>query len=495
MNFDARADSRVGPHLVLRFDHLLEGGQWRRDVRVEVDEDGRIRSLGPAKASDNGARFPGWTVPGVPNVHSHAFQRAMAGLAEGGGRAGRRASSFWRWREVMYRFLDTVAPDDIEAIAAQLYVEMLKAGFTCVGEFHYLHRPPGGGAYHDEAETSRRILQAATAAGIGLVHMPVVYETGGFGREPLTTGQLRFRMDWEGVARLREALRPEFGAGRRLGWAIHSLRAVSRESFAEIVDFLGSSEHASPPSARSPVHLHVAEQEREVRDCLAALGARPVEWLLDNAPVDDRWCLVHATRVVDSELRGIAASRAVVGLCPTTEANLGDGLFPLASFVGYGGRFGIGTDSHVSRSPVEELRLLDYGQRLVLRSRSTAAHEGTPESAASGRNALAGAGGALLERAWRHGAQALAWDGGEAAVGRRADFVVLDADHPALVGRDGHAVLDSWVFSGTDGPVRHVFVGGVQVIEDGRHPREEELARAFRETARRLGRIRSPSGA
>ena len=538
MNFNARADSRAGPHLVLRFDHLLEGGQWRRDVRVEVDEDGRIRSLGPAKASDNGARFPGWTVPGVPNVHSHAFQRAMAGLAEGGGRTGRRTSSFWRWREVMYRFLDTVAPDDIEAIAAQLYVEMLKAGFTCVGEFHYLHRPPGGGAYDDEAETSRRILQAATAAGIGLVHMPVVYETGGFGGEPLTAGQLRFRMDWEGVVRLREALRPEFGhsrAGRRLGWAIHSLRAVSRESFEEIVDFLGSSEHdarrsggESPaPRARSPVHLHVAEQEREVRDCLAARGARPVEWLLDNAPVDDRWCLVHATRVVDSEVRGIAASRAVVGLCPTTEANLGDGLFPLTSFVGCGGRFGIGTDSHVSRSPVEELRLLDYGQRLVLRTRSTAAHEGTPESAASGRNglpgsrrngvsgaggalpsdgrgdaddrshrnALTGAGGALLERAWRHGAQALAWDGGQAAVGRRADFVVLDADDPALVGRDGHAVLDSWVFSGTDSPVRHVFVGGVQVIEDGRHPREEKIAGAFRETARRLGGIRSPSGA
>lgn len=535
MNVNARADSRAGPHLVLRFDHLLQAGQWQRDVRVEVNEVGRIRSLRPAKAGDDGARFPGWTVPGMPNVHSHAFQRAMAGLAEGRGQAGRRASSFWRWREVMYRFLDTVAPEDLEAIAAQLYVEMLKAGFTCVGEFHYLHRPPGGGAYHDEAETSWRILRAATAAGIGLVHMPVVYETGGFGGDPLTAGQLRFRMDWEGVARLREALRPEFGAGRRLGWAIHSLRAVSRESFAEIVDFLGSGEHASPPSARSPVHLHVAEQEREVRDCLAALGARPVEWLLDNAPVDDRWCLVHATRVVDSEVRGIAASRAVVGLCPTTEANLGDGLFPLASFVGCGGRFGIGTDSHVSRSPVEELRLLDYGQRLVLRTRSTAAHEGTPESAASGRNglpatgrngasgsrrngvsgaggalsgdgrgdaddrvgrnALAGAGGALLERVWRHGAQALAWDGGQAAVGRRADFVVLDADHPALVGRDGHAVLDSWVFSGTDSPVRHVFVGGVQVIEDGRHLREEEIAGAFRETARRLGRIRSPSGA
>lgn len=531
MNVHARAGSSA-QRSVLRFDHLLQGRQWRRDVRVEVDEDGRIRSLAPAKAGDGGERFPGWTVPGVPNVHSHAFQRAMAGLAEGGGRTGRRASSFWRWRELMYRFLEMVSPDDIEAVAAQLYVEMLKAGFTCVGEFHYLHRPPGGGAYHDEAETSRRILRAATAAGIGLVHMPVAYETGGFGAEPLTAGQLRFRMDWEGVARLREALRPEFAdgggagaggrsdrhrAGRQLGWAVHSLRAVSRESFAEIADFLASSAVAGPasgqpsPGARSPVHIHVAEQEQEVRDCLAARGARPVEWLLDNAAVDDRWCLVHATRVVDSEVRGIAASGAVVGLCPTTEANLGDGLFPLASFAGRGGRFGIGTDSHVSRSPVEELRLLDYGQRLLLRTRSTAAHGGAPESAAGreaspgagvgptgdggrgvedrlSQGALAGAGGALLEQAWRHGAQALAWDGGQVAVGRRADFVVLDPDHPALVGRDGHAVLDSWVFSGTDNPVRHVFVGGVQVIEDGRHPREEEIARTFAESARRLGR-------
>ncbi len=541
--------------MILRFDRLLEGGRWRRDVLVRVDEEGRIRSRAPADGGDGSARIPGWTVPGVPNVHSHAFQRAMAGLAEGGGRTGRRTSSFWRWREVMYRFLERISPDDIEAVAAQLYVEMLKAGFTCVGEFHYLHRPPGGGAYDDEAETSRRILRAATQAGIGLVHMPVVYETGGFAAEPLKEGQRRFQMELEGVVRLREALGPDLGgagegsrsdhdrAGRRLGWAVHSLRAVSSESFARIADFLESSEGGGPSSSRespsrtapspvapasegggpssgrespgaqmqggrsprrrslgapragrSPVHIHVAEQEREVRECLAARGARPVEWLLDNAPVDDRWCLVHATRVADSEVRGIAASRAVVGLCPTTEANLGDGLFPLASFVGCGGRFGIGTDSHVSRSPVEELRLLDYGQRLVLRTRSTAAHEGAPDSAASGRNVLAGPGGALLDRAWRHGAQALAWDGGQATVGRRADFVVLDADHPALVGRDGRAVLDSWVFSGTDSPVRHVFVGGVQVIEDGRHPREEEIARAFGKAARRLGPVTNPSG-
>ena len=493
MNVDAHDDpGETAPRSILRFERLLVGDQWRRDVCVEVGEDGRIASLAPAEIGAGGERVAGWTVPGVPNVHSHAFQRAMAGLAEGGGGTDRRASSFWRWREVMYEFLRRLSPDDVEAVAAQAYVEMLKAGFTCVGEFHYLHHPPGGGAYDDEAETSRRILRAADTAGIGLVHMPVVYETGGFGGEPLRGGQLRFRMDLEGVRRLLEGLERDIGrpgdaqAGRRrLGWAVHSLRAVSRESFDRIADFVGSRESG----LQSPVHIHVAEQEREVRECLAARGARPVEWLLDNAPVDERWCLVHATHVDDAEVRGTAARGAVVGLCPTTEANLGDGLFPLGRFVGCGGRFGIGTDSHVSRSPAEELRVLEYGQRLTLRTRSVLGR------AADQEGALAGAGGALLDRAWRDGAQALGWDGGRAAAGCRADFVVLDSDHPALVGRDEHAVLDSWVFSGTDNPVSHVFVGGVRVIEDGRHAREEEVARAFREAARRLGRIRSPSGA
>lgn len=484
-------------HSVLRFDRLLVGDRWRRDARVAVDEEGRIASITAGGIGSGGERVQGWTVPGVPNVHSHAFQRAMAGLAEGGGQTGRtgqpdrRANSFWHWRRVMYAFLERLSPDDMEAVAAQLYVEMLKAGFTCVGEFHYLHHPPGGGSYDDEAETSRRIVRAADAARIGLVHMPVVYETGGFGGEPLAGGQLRFRLDLDGARRLCDALEPDFGGSRRgcasrprnrvhrrLGWAVHSLRAVSRESFGRIADFVGSGRSGD----RSPVHLHVAEQEREVRECLAARGARPVEWLLDNAPVDERWCMVHATRVNDAELRGIAASGAVVGLCPTTEANLGDGLFPLGRFATHGGRFGIGTDSHVSRSPVEELRLLDYGQRLVLRTRSVL------PALADRDGALGGASGALLECAWRDGAQALGWDGGRTEVGRRADFVVLDPHHPALVGRDERTVLDSWVFSGTDSPVRHVFVGGVRVIEDGRHPQEEEIARAFRETAKRLGR-------
>ena len=535
---------------ILRFDRLLVGDQWQRDACVVVNEEGRIASIAPGETGSGGERVPGWTVPGVPNVHSHAFQRAMAGLAEGGrraertagrGRIERTASSFWRWRRVMYAFLERLSPDEMEAVAAQLYVEMLKAGFVCVGEFHYLHHPPGGGSYDDEAETSRRIARAADAAGIGLVHMPVVYETGGFGREPLSGGQLRFRMDLDGARRLWEAMEPEFngsgrdggGSGRNsggsrrdgrgsgrdgasrpsahrgLGWAVHSLRAVSRESFARIADFVDS----RPSGEQSPVHLHVAEQKREVEGCLAALGARPVEWLLDNAPVDERWCLVHATRVTEAEVRGIAGSGAVVGLCPSTEANLGDGLFPLGRFAAHGGRFGIGSDSHVSRSPVEELRLLEYGQRLARRTRSVLPSSG---SLGAGRgnaldglggaldglggaldeagdaldgasNALDGAGGALLAHAWRDGGRALGWDGGQVAPGRRADFVVLDADHPALAGRGERTVLDSWVFSGTESPVRHVFVGGIRVIEDGRHPREEEIACAFRETAKRLG--------
>ncbi len=533
---------------VLRFERLLVGDQWQRDVCVVVNEEGRIASIAPGETGSGGEHVTGWTVPGVPNVHSHAFQRAMAGLAEGGrrtertagrGRAEPTASSFWRWRRVMYAFLERLSPDDMEAVAAQLYVEMLKAGFVCVGEFHYLHHPPGGGSYDDEAETSRRIARAADAAGIGLVHMPVVYETGGFGGEPLSGGQLRFRMDLDGARRICEAMEPEFrgsgrdgsrrdssgsgrdgggsgrdGGGSRqdgasrssahrgLGWAVHSLRAVSRESFARIADFVDG----RPSRARSPVHLHIAEQQREVEECLAAWGARPVEWLLNNAPVNERWCLVHATRVTKAEVRGIAGSGAVVGLCPSTEANLGDGLFPLGRFAAHGGRFGIGSDSHVSRSPVEELRILEYGQRLAWRTRSVlpsaasldagrvdaldgtgGSLDGRSDALDGAGNALDGTGGALLAHAWRDGGRALGWDGGQVAPGGRADFVVLDADHPALAGRGERTVLDSWVFSGTESPVRHVFVGGVRVIEDGRHPREEEIARAFRESAKRLG--------
>ena len=459
------------PHRVFRFERLLTGDLWERDVRMEVGAEGRIASLQPQSPDGGCEQVRGWTLPGVPNVHSHSFQRALAGLAEASG-----PGSFWRWREVMYRLAQSLAPEDVEAVTLQLYVELLKAGFTCVGEFHYLHRPPDGGAYADPAEMSRRIVAAARTARIGLVHMPVVYEAGGLGGEPLAGGQRRFRLDLDGAAALRDALSGDAGAdGVRLGVALHSLRAVRRGTFARVA------EQMSPPGM--PAHIHVAEQEREVRDCLAQRGARPVQWLLDHAPVDDAWCLIHATHMTDAESAAVARRGAVVGLCPTTEANLGDGLFPLGAFAEGGGRFGIGTDSHVSRSPVEELRLLDYGQRIAARARSI------PRAAADAERggALAGAGGALLAHAWEDGCRALAWEGGTIEAGRRADLVVLDGEHPALAGRSGHAVLDSWVFSGTDSPVRDVMVGGSWVVRDGRHEREDEAARAFAATVRRLG--------
>ena len=464
-----------GRRAAWRFERLLVDDRWERDVRVEVDRAGRIAALERAGATDGSQQVAGWAVPGVPNVHSHAFQRALAGLAEGGG-----PDSFWSWREVMYAFLDRLTPDDVEAIAAQLYVELLKAGFTCVGEFHYLHHAPGGGAYDDPAEMSRRILGAARMAGIGLVHMPAVYETGGFGGEALAGGQLRFRLDVEEAARMHEELAGEFAAADAgLGWALHSLRAVSAGSVGRTGDHVGG----SPGPEGMPVHIHVAEQEREVAECLAHRGARPVEWLLDHAPVDGRWCLVHATHVSPEETAAVARSGAVAGLCPATEANLGDGLFPLGAFARAGGRFAIGTDSHVSRSPAEELRLLEYGQRLVTKSRSGLGGG----DGGRGVRALAGAGGALLAHAWADGCRALGWEGGGVEAGKRADLVVLEAGHPALVGRDGAAVLDSWVFSGSDNPVRDVMVGGDWVVRGGRHVREEVVAGAFGKAVRRVG--------
>ncbi|MCY3611635.1 MAG: formimidoylglutamate deiminase [Gemmatimonadetes bacterium] len=466
-----------------RFDRILIGDDWQRDVEVRVDGRGRITRVVTGGAEVRGEKVTGWAVPGVPNVHSHSFQRALAGLAEGPG-----PDSFWSWREVMYSFLARLTPDDVEAITAQLYVELLKAGFTCVGEFHYLHHPPGGGGYDDPAEMSRRIVAGARTAGIRLVHLPAVYESGGFGGRPLARGQERFRMDLAGVAQLHELLRSEARDPRvSLGWALHSLRAVSPGSFRRLAGFVSG----GVGDGIAPVHVHVAEQRREVRECLADRGARPVVWLLDHAPVDERWCLIHATHATEAELAGVARRGAVVGLCPTTEANLGDGLFPLRSFAAGGGSFGVGTDSHVSRSPVEELRLLEYGQRLASESRAALGDAGetgnpAPRSGGTGGAALSGAGGALLRHAWRDGSRALAVDGGSIEHGMRADLVVLDADHPALVGRRGRAVLDSWIFSGTDNPVRDVMVGGEWVVRDGRHPREEAVGRAYARAARRL---------
>ncbi len=443
-----------------RFEHLLAADGWRSPGFVEVDDAGNITALPDRPPAETATRpVAGYALPGMPNVHSHAFQRAMAGFAE---RAGPDGDSFWTWRETMYRFVDRLTPDDLEAIAAQLYVEMLKAGYTSVGEFHYLHHAPDGRAYQDPAEMSRRILAAAERAGIGVTLLPVLYAAGGFGVEAPGPGQRRFVTGIDEFLALVETLERicDGDPQRRTGIAPHSLRAVPPEALAAALD--GVDRHA-------PVHIHVAEQVKEVDDCLAWCGARPVEWLLANAPVAERWCLVHATHMTETETRALAASGAVAGLCPTTEANLGDGLFALPQFQSAGGRWAIGSDSHVSISPIEELRWLEYGQRLSL-----------------GRRGVAASGAALYRAALDGGAQALGRPIGAIAPLRRADIVVLDGDHPALAGRDGDAILDALVFSGNFLPVRDVMVGGAWVVRDAAHRDESAIAGTYRRTKDRL---------
>ncbi|HEY4556465.1 MAG TPA: formimidoylglutamate deiminase, partial [Lysobacter sp.] len=300
----------------------------------------------------------GWQLPGIANLHSHAFQRAMAGLAERRGGAG--DDSFWTWRETMYRFAARFDPDTLHAVATQLYVEMLEAGYTTVCEFHYLHHAPDGRAYADPAAMSRALVAAARETGIRLTLLPVLYMTGGFDGRALAERQRRFAHSVDDYLALLESLRGETGPTVTVGCALHSLRAVPEDAMHAVLAAL-------PDSTR--VHVHIAEQTAEVDECVSVRGARPVRWLLDNAPVDARWTLVHATHLDAGEVRDLAASRATVAICPTTEANLGDGLFPLRDYLDAGGRWGIGSDSHVSVSPVEELRWLEYGQRLVTRRR------------------------------------------------------------------------------------------------------------------------------
>jgi len=452
----------------LFFDTALVGGAWLDDVRVSVKADGSIAAIDDGASPKGADRLPGVALPGAPNVHSHAFQRAMAGLAERGSPAG---DTFWSWRERMYGFVARLDPDDVEDIATQLYVEMLRHGFTSVCEFHYLRNDPEGVPYADPVEMARRLLSAAKRAGIGITLLPVLYRSSGFGGAEPDPRQRRFTASVTELVGDVVVLAADVDqATSRVGLALHSLRAVPPGDLAVAVEALRGIDDSAP------VHIHVAEQLREVEACLAWSGARPVEWLLDHAPVDDRWCLVHATHVTADEVDALARSRAVVGLCPTTEANLGDGVFPLPDYLDARGRWGIGTDSHVSVSPVAELRTLEYGQRLVHRERNVAAGD-------TGRST----GRALLDAAWSGGARACGRPVGALEPGARADVVVLDPHHPALVGRHGDELVDSWIFSGEDTPVRHVVVGGRRVVEDGRHRAQEDVLEAYRRVAAKLG--------
>ncbi len=452
-------------------EHALLDAGWAEDVLLTIGDDGLIheRAIGVRRPPRGCARVAGVLLPGMPNLHSHAFQRAFAGTAE---RRGPGPDSFWTWREAMYRLVEKVDPDAIEAIAAQLFVEMLEAGYTSVGEFHYLHHDRDGQPYTCLAETSERIVAAAHQTGIALTLLPVLYTSSGFGGRPPLPEQRRFVNDVEHYARLLETLHARHGAseGVRIGAAPHSLRAVTPAELDCALEALAALD------AHAPVHVHIAEQVLEVEDCVRWCGQRPVEWLLEHVEVNRRWCLIHATHVTGPECASLAASDATVGLCPTTEANLGDGIFPATEFVGGGGRFGIGSDSHVSVNPVEELRWLEYGQRLVHRQRALLASEGA-----------ASVGRFLYEHAARNGARALGLEAGALAPGRRADLVVVDSTSPMLEGRQGDALLDALVFASGPDTVREVMVGGRWRVRDGRHHERDPIRRRFAEA---LGRLR-----
>ncbi|HLQ19211.1 MAG TPA: formimidoylglutamate deiminase [Tabrizicola sp.] len=429
---------------------------WAKDVRIRVEE-GRITEV------TTGVAGPGHGVilPAPVNLHSHTFQRAMAGLTEGR-TAGQ--DSFWTWRALMYRFLERLSPEDVQAIAAQAMVEMAEAGFSAVCEFHYLHHPVGGGTYADPAEMSNRVAQAARETGLGLTHLPVIYEQGGVDGRPLAGGQLRFGSSPEVFAAVME------GAGRALagmqdavlGVAPHSLRAVSRATLDRL-----------PGMTDGPIHIHIAEQMAEVTEVQTAWGARPVEWAVAKLPLDARWCMIHATQMTPSETASLARTGAVAGLCPITEANLGDGIFDGPGWLAARGSFGVGTDSNVRISLGEELRLLEYSQRLGLKARAVLA-----DGRSTGR--------LLLEEAAKGGAQAAGRGTGAISVGQWADLVALDTGDLRLEGLAGDQLLDAFLFAGRDGLVTDLWSAGRHIVRDGRHIAREAIETRFRATMRRL---------
>lgn len=441
--------------------HALLANGWASDVLLVWDAAGRLISVTPNAGGIAGIeRAPGCVVPGMPNLHSHAFQRAFAGLTEyrGDANQGGRDDSFWTWREHMYRFASALTPQALEDIATHLYVEMLRAGYTSVCEFHYVHQDAGGKAYAEPAQLALCIAAAAKRAGIGLTLLPVLYQTNGFGGKPPASGQRRFINDVDGLLRIVERLH---ASDATVGVAPHSLRAVPPDALSELIHGL----HAMDPKA--PVHIHIAEQQREVEDCVAWSGARPVQWLVDHALVDERWCLVHATHIDDMELAAIAKSGAVVGLCPSTEANLGDGMFPTARYLDLDGAWGIGSDSHATVDAAEELRLLEYTQRLVSRRRNVLARADRPN---------------VAERLWMDavagGARASARPIAGLVPGQRADFLVL-ADEMAQDLTPSQAIA-SHVFARHPNAAPHeVWVAGQCRVRDGHHALEAQARRAF----------------
>ena len=439
---------------------LLPDG-WAKDVSLTM-EDGRIAQVTQAATASAGAPVD-ILLPAPTNLHSHAFQRAMAGLTERRGAAS--SDSFWTWRQLMFRFLDQLTPEDIEAIAAQVQMEMLEAGYAASAEFHYLHHQPGGAAYDNRAELSERVAAAAELTGIGLTLLPVLYSQGGVGGRALGPGQIRFGNDLDGYMAVMDGAQNAVGAlapDARLGVAPHSLRAVTRSDLTQLQQYQG------------PIHMHLAEQIAEVDEIKEAYGARPVTWALDHLDLDPRWCLIHCTQMTMAETRGLAQSGVVAGLCPLTESSLGDGIFDAVNWTDAGGIWGLGSDSNILISLPEELRTLEYSQRLITHNRAVLA---TAEHS-TGR--------VLFNQACKGGAQAAGRDSGAIEVGRWADLVALGGDATDFIGRQEDSLLDTWIFAGKEAAISDVWAAGRHMVQAGEHVKKSEITLSYRKVLKRL---------
>lgn len=435
---------------------LAEG--WQGETTLTIDN-GVIVAV--QSGYIEGAEKVGTVIPGMVNCHSHAFQRAFAGFSEQGSEG---KDSFWTWRQVMYSFLRELSDQDANIIAKQLYIEMVKSGYTRVAEFHYLHHDKTGRAYPVLATMALAIFKAAKEAGIGLTLLPVMYQFSGFGPLPPTQGQSRFI---NSTTQFNQLVTDCFDLSKdydnaNVGIAPHSLRAVDKAALDAAL------KHVKSLDASAPVHIHIAEQTQEVDDCVAHYGKRPVQWLLDNMPVDDTWCLIHATHIDEQERKGIAKSGAIAGICPTTEANLGDGIYPTTEFMAEGGTIAIGSDSHISVNPVEELRWLEYAQRLIKQQRAVLADNNTPS-----------VGRYLWQEAALGGAKSTNSNTGELAIGKQADLLVLNDEQMMSFANADDVLLDSFIFASQTRNIAHVMVNGQWVVRDGRHPLEQESHQAF----------------
>lgn len=451
-------------------ENILIGSEWQSDKTIKLDSNGLITDICDGKEPGS-ELLNGSVIPGMVNCHSHAFQRAFAGFSE---YRANKQDSFWSWRDIMYRFVARMTPEDAAIVAEYAYIEMLKSGFTSVAEFHYLHHQPNGCHYDDMAEMSHQVVNAALNCGIGITHLPVLYSYAGFGHQAPSQAQGRFINTTESYVELWEALQSHYADSSevKLGIAPHSLRAVSEQQLAQIIPWIR--QHNS----KSPIHIHIAEQKQEVADCLAFYGKRPVEWLLENFSVDQHWCLVHATHLTEKEVTQLANSGAVAGICPITEANLGDGIFPTSEYLEKDGRLAIGSDSHILINVAEELRLLEYGQRLTKCQRAVLAND-----------TCSSVGQFVYLKSAKDGALATNQNAGVIEIGKRADFVVLNDKASSMLAKQNHQRLDAAIFASAEMPINKVIVAGKVVVEDNNHRNQEQVLQAYERVLNKLVKL------